>query len=142
MKKFCVFFFSLFKKYEKRKVLQLFLVTSLPQGPQTSRKGISPGIKCKVWRKGMRNYKVMSLWRRKNLWYIKKTGMKKYKITRLRTLIELVAKSCLGCFFFIFGRTFSGKWEKGNYICEKRETWRSRKRWPLCEEMNGRLFVQ
>ena len=60
--------------------------------------------------------------KKKNNDRYKKTGMRKYKITRLQTLIELAAKSRLGCFFFIFGRTFSGKWEKGNYICEKRET--------------------
>ena len=60
------FFFSFFKKCEKRKVLHLFLFTSLPQGPQTSREGISPGIKYKVLRKGMRKYKIMRLRRRKN----------------------------------------------------------------------------
>ena len=99
MKKFCFFFFSLFKKYEKRKVLHLFLVTSLPQGPQTSREGISPGIKCKVWRKGMRNYKVMSLWRRKNLWYIKKNRYEKVQNHKVANIDWIGCKKLSGVFF-------------------------------------------
>ena len=52
-------------------------------------------------KKGCEEVQNNEVMKKKKLMIDKKTGVKKYKITRLRTLIESAAKSRLGCFLAV-----------------------------------------